>query len=538
MLTNNVFYLVVYRSGSKGMGQTARPGFQGASPHAVRRRIPPTKYQPPVVQDSYWALTETADALLAKLYKRSLVFGRVIPFVGWALLTKGIIDYLTEPDAQLPGEAPKIPVAENAEAVFQPEGSGWVNFPYPGVKPTWASANTRRGLLWVESHFDFRGSNISSGIGHEDEAAWNNDPPAVLSFNGNKTASWSTYIFDLTALDDSTAVARYREGWKWTGEDGAPTVEPDDMYTPERPAVIPDINILNRPKKWGKIDPRAESFSDIDTIREPLPSLRQMVDANLPLRWRDTRTRYGKLSFIPVVDPARDIALLDVETLGADPLARRVVVEEEQPIIDPDHIADLLPVGEFVAPPRDLEIGESWQTVIHPWAKTPPSRRTKHRFQRPRVREKVRKLAIRVGLRVLKGLISNVTEFGDFIAIYHASLPKHLQAKRFKSPPGYRDRNGIRRYTVAPAWKRRAQAVWANWDAVDVNLLIQGVIYNEFEDAYYGYIGQKLGKAGGRLGSPLGLGAGPADEFFTPSFDFRRKIEDFEWGIERVFTSW
>lgn len=113
----------------------------------------------------------------------------------------------------------------------------------------------------------------------------------------------------------------------------------------------------------------------------------------------------------------------------------------------------------------------------------------------PRVRE--RKLKISTVARVSLKMVNLVTESGDYIDVFYDALDK--DCKRLASHRGLR--------IMRP--QHKLEALYANWNCVDMKKAIKGLIENEVEDRVIGAIGKRIGKFSRQSGRPVGYESGP-----------------------------
>lgn len=87
-------------------------------------------------------------------------------------------------------------------------------------------------------------------------------------------------------------------------------------------------------------------------------------------------------------------------------------------------------------------------------------------------------------------IVGAVGEFGDFVESFYAALPDYRKGDR----------------TVTDKLK----TLYRYWNEVDIGEATKNLIYNHYEDAFYGRLGRLTAKANRRRGSSAGLTLGPA----------------------------
>lgn len=157
-------------------------------------------------------------------------------------------------------------------------------------------------------------------------------------------------------------------------------------------------------------------------------------------------------------------------------------------------------------PPPNVAVPPSWE--LGPSGRPRPRPRPRNRPARAPKRTKERKVQGGWATGVVAVALSFVTESADFIEAFWWALPR-----QYRSPPRW-DPWQEKWYAVGPTQQLRD--LYDHWDHVDLDLAWDNLYAMMGEDAFYGILGQAMGKAGkaawnaGYTPNGFSFGRGPA----------------------------
>lgn len=122
--------------------------------------------------------------------------------------------------------------------------------------------------------------------------------------------------------------------------------------------------------------------------------------------------------------------------------------------------------------------------TVDPPVRRPPGSKTKES-----------KVNVRSVSGKLWGVINLVTEGLDFLDVLHDSLAKEHQAKKKTRAD----------YTRGLAPQAKIAAVYEHFETLDIAVVVENFINNQFEDLVYGTVGQTTGRATRNIGANTGL---------------------------------
>lgn len=134
--------------------------------------------------------------------------------------------------------------------------------------------------------------------------------------------------------------------------------------------------------------------------------------------------------------------------------------------------------------------------VTHSFNGRPANPPRNHERDRPPPRQREVKAKVPAAMVPLIRAVNFVTEANDFVDAIYQALPAEFRP-RWKDTP-YEWRN--------PTPQAKLQAVFDNYDKLDAVDIIENLIFEHFEDRFYGMIGRKNAETSKRLGLLYGAG--------------------------------
>lgn len=162
---------------------------------------------------------------------------------------------------------------------------------------------------------------------------------------------------------------------------------------------------------------------------------------------------------------------VDLEPLGLPPLVVTppYVAPNELPLMAPAIVA-----SASIRPGAAPTAGR---------ANAPGRNPNVHVRQKPGPGVKERKGKMRTAADLAGDVLGGFSEFGDLVDSFYDALPKQYKAKSY-----YKGKR------IRPSWKKRWNALYQNFDKVDMNEALNNVVKNEVQDQLIGRASSKANK--------------------------------------------
>lgn len=151
--------------------------------------------------------------------------------------------------------------------------------------------------------------------------------------------------------------------------------------------------------------------------------------------------------------------------------------------------------------PQEREVGPRPRPYDRPEDR-PVSPDTRVEYEPPRrppgPKEKERKFRLTINGTVIGDIVSAVGEGVEYVEILYDALPEHIRKAFERSFRG----------KVTP--QKKFEAIWENFDKINMGEVVEGLIENYAEDKFWGTVGQYMADASGKFNKLGGFQLGPA----------------------------
>lgn len=227
--------------------------------------------------------------------------------------------------------------------------------------------------------------------------------------------------------------------------------------------------------------------------------IRQTVANSAPLSAHPATPIYHKFGVWHYGQRAYPLAQVDPEVLPiGEPVDQpRQAVVQKVGALNPWRVPAYQPIrGPFRDGLTQLDrpMKESkQQKVLASDGHTRPASSSSSAVRRPPNRKTTKEVKLRPGTHMAAKVFGALTEFSDLLHALRGALPKKLRGR----PHTLQDEFGI---------------VWSNFDKIDWKEALINALTNELEDRIFGQLGQVGKRASSKLGRPVGVNTGPADD--------------------------
>lgn len=290
-----------------------------------------------------------------------------------------------------------------------------------------------------------------------------------------------------------------------------PPIAPRWDLIPDMPADMPSFapgeqtTRGNSPRGFAPV-PWVDPITD--PINAPSPGFAPAPSRGRPTPLPSANPRPGEFQPVPGFIPGPVPAIIPVP--GGDWIPGPAPSPAPGTLPQPGMVPTPLPFPTFVpggiADPRQARPVPMWarkqqtEMVLYPPG-LPPAR-----YRQPGPREKERKF-LPMSTGPVGRLVGEATELGDAIDCLHDGLPKKHQAKR-KYRRDWKKRKELgKNPTSKPSLKRKAAAVYRNFDKINFIDATASCLLSMASDAATGKVNRTLGEAAKKHGHPFGFGS-------------------------------